>query len=166
MIFVNPVYGTHINILKYIISKTEGSVVECGVGEYSTHFLHDYCKNHNRYLLSLDNDGNWLNRYTHYTTNLHKIEFTPDWQHKELLENKWNVAFIDQNPGLQRIATIKQIINNVDYFVIHDIENEDVYHWSEIHDLFKYKFIFNKLQPQTAVYSNIGLLDIESANLN
>jgi hypothetical protein len=160
----NP-YGTHFPLLKYVTEHTTGDIVECGVGTYSTNFLHNHCVNFKRLLLSLDNDDNWLNQYKHLYHTYHKLLFTSDWQENSLLNNHWSIAFIDQNPALQRKETIKQLINNVDYFIVHDIENEEGYKWSEILGLFKYKFLYNKLSPNTILLSNKDILDITEEKL-
>lgn len=104
-------------LLYRALCDTTGPIVECGMGNYSTHLLHDT----GRHVISYDTNYEWYRRF--------------DVEPKNLIPpNEWltvirslktlvSVFFIDQAPGEIREKCIAELSNGFDGIVVaHDTE--------------------------------------------
>ena len=140
---MNDPYVTHQPILYEIARKTTGPIIEFGCGNGSTDLLHEICKKDNRILISIDDDFNWLNKFSqkylgdgYEPDNLgwHKFYYVPGkkdninpehwikfFEEFELLKTlNFDVCFIDQSPWLARYETIKMFRHKARYVILHD----------------------------------------------
>lgn len=160
-------YGTHMGPLIACINKTDGDVLELGMGFFSTPYLHYQCLLSKRKLVSYDNDAGWVRNYAEsdyahylYRGEYHDIKHAEDWNTIDI-EKPWDVVLVDQTPDLGRIATVKRLANHAKYIIIHDSNerHEKVYHYSEIYPLFKYKKVWDKDDRHATVLSNFVELE-------
>ena len=152
-------YGTHLAALIKAMSKTDGDVLELGMGLFSTPYLHYQCMLSNRKLVSYENFESYAQffiKYGYPNAN-HEINIIDDYANAKI-DKPWDVVLIDQTPDSSRAVEIRRLANLAKYIVIHDANegrrNERIYHYSEIYPLFKYKTIWDKDKNQAAVLSN------------
>jgi len=143
-------YGSHQPMLIHILDNTKGNIIEFGMGFYSTHLLHWYGKLANRYVLSVETDTIWFGQY-----DCNKILITPE-RIKEYDFTKMNfsVALIDGTPNEFRQKFIEVMKDRVDYFVVHDTDEE----WKDIYkydfSMFNDVYHFRDIKPNTSILSN------------
>jgi len=160
-------YATHLGALIACMNKTNGDVLELGMGLFSTPYLHYACTGQKRNLLSLENDKGWArhfkgSEFIHflYENEYHKIDVIESYETYPI-EKQWDVVLIDQTPDYSRKETAKRLANLAKYIIIHDSNEkyEKVYHYSEIYPLFKYKRIWDKDDRHATVLSNFVELE-------
>jgi len=162
-------YATHLGALIACMNKTNGDVLELGMGLFSTPYLHYVCTVAKRNLLSLENDKGWARHFKGsdfmhflYGNDYHKIELIESYETYPI-EKPWDVVLVDQTPDLSRKETVKRLANLAKYIIIHDSNEkyEKVYHYSEIYPLFKYKRIWDLDDRHATVLSNfVDLKDL------
>ena len=116
--------------LKYVISRTRGNVIECGVGEGSTPLIRNALAGTERQFLSVDSSAFYIaalkSKFPESDT--HKYLGTHNWEATlaELAKKKENdnisVVFADQSPWMARIWTFIQFQSVAEYIVIADID--------------------------------------------
>jgi len=155
-------YGTHLPALIKAMEKTTGDVLELGLGVFSTPFLHYQCILQNRKLVSYENYKEWIDFFLkyNYLCENHEIKFVEKYEDADI-DKPWSVALIDQTPDSSRIETVRRLANLAKYIIIHDSNGrkENVYHYSEIYPLFKYRTIWDKDSNHATVLSNFVNLD-------
>lgn len=155
-------YGSHLPILTKIVEKTNGPILELGIGLYSTPYLYWKCFNDKRKLTSYENLAEWLKYFRDSHTDFHTIELIDDWKKMEY-KDFYDIAFIDHEPFEERIVSVKKLANKAKYIILHDSdpEAEHLNHYSEIYPLFKYRYDYHKAKPFTTVLSNfVDLKDL------
>lgn len=141
-------WSNHRPLLWYALEETKtGVVVECGMGGGSTPYLHQYCKDANRNLLSFETDKAWIEQFKHFDTTdhlfegwQHGISYVEDWGN--LMELDPSVILIDNAPGIMRKEVIKQWADFTGIMVIHDTQPPPTaadYKYDEIWGLWKYR---------------------------
>jgi hypothetical protein len=150
-------YGTHLPCLIKIMERTDGDVLELGMGVFSTPYLHYKCLLDNRKLVSYENFKEWMHffiRYGYENEN-HEINFVENYKEADI-DKEWDLVLIDQTPDSSRIEEVKRLSLKAKYIVIHDSnENMDnVYHYSEIYPMFKYKKVWSNDSNHATVLSN------------
>jgi hypothetical protein len=146
-------YGTHQPLLIHMINETSGNVLEFGMGVYSTPLLHFICHLQGRFMLSLETDKDWFDKFPKYT----RMLINPEIQLREygFMNMNFSVALIDGNPLRFRQTFIEAMKDNVDYFVVHDTE---VGEHDELYDYdfsgFKNIYEFKEILPNTCILSN------------
>lgn len=153
--------ASHYPVLALAIARTEGPVLELGTGKWSTSLLHTMCVGLNRQLVSLETDREWvswgLKNYQHPLHEFHWVE-NEKWDDQiELLQSrKWDVAFVDHNPGDHRYIEIERLANNVKFILAHDSENApgSDYRYEPVFDTFKYRTDYDLYRPWTTIVSN------------
>ncbi len=150
-------YGTHLPCLIQAMSKTDGDVLELGMGIFSTPYLHYQCILSNRKLISYENFEEWLNFFVKYGYRHpnHEIILVDDYANAKI-DKPWDVVLIDQTPDDSRRVEAKRLANLAKYIIIHDSNGryEKIYHYSEIYPLFKYRTIWDKDSNHATVLSN------------
>ena len=151
-----PHWGSFQPILIEIMRKTSGDVLELGMGSFSTPLLHSLCLDMERNLVSYENDKVYCDMHKNFRKPHHTIHFVKDWNDVNISDRAWSVAFVDHKPAERRKEEVRKLANNTQYVLIHDSQPEEdrFYKYSEIYPLFKYKFDYNKIIPQTTVLSN------------
>jgi hypothetical protein len=163
---VSGAYGTHLGPLIAVMNKTDGDVLELGIGFFSTPYLHYQCLLSDRKLFSYDNDRGWVRKFVgnfggyKYRSPNHDFNYIKDWKDADI-DKFWDVALIDHSPDSRRIEEVKRLADNARYIIIHDSNerHEDKYHYSEIYPLFKYKRVWDKDDRHATVLSNFVSLD-------
>jgi len=152
-------YGTHLAALIKAMSKTNGDVLELGMGLFSTPYLHYQCMLSNRKLVSYENFKTYAQFFLDYgyPNANHEINIIDDYA-KANIDKPWDVVLIDQTPDSSRIIEAKRLANLAKYMIIHDsnesARNERIYHYSETYPLFKYKAVWDKDKNHATVLSN------------
>lgn len=147
--------ATHIPLLVRAFVLSEGDVLEMGTGYFSTLVLRWLCEMSGRTLYSYEGKRSWYEIALKKAKPFHKIEYVENFDNAPI-ERHWGLVFIDHGPNGRRHVDIKRLANHADYIVIHDTEPESDkgYHYSEIWNLFKYRYDFTKYKPHTSVVSN------------
>lgn len=154
--------ATHIPILAAVLARTEGPVLELGVGHYSTPIIHFACKSKNRHAVSIDTSRSWIDFFAKvYASANHLFMGTEnrlisfDLSTRQILTAmSWEVAFIDQQPEVDRKKCIEILRDRINYIIVHDAEPlATVYGWGNIFDTFPHKFYYDFYGNGTAVVS-------------
>lgn len=161
-------YATHLGSLIACINKTQGDVLELGIGLFSTPYLHYACTVGKRNLLSLENDAGWLKTFKRsdfmhflYENEYHKLEHVDNYENSPLIQKEWDLVLVDQTPDDSRKESVKKLANLAKYIIVHDSNerHEKNYHYSEIYPLFKYRRTWKKDDRFADVLSNFVPLD-------
>ena len=154
-------YSSHQPVLIHVLNTiNKGPVLEYGTGFNSTPLLHVICALQNRNLLSLDNEEEWLNKFTHYKTKLHQVELMKDISEFKNESKKISIAFIDG--GLPRQPFIELLKDVADYIIVHDTEGyiegkKDCYKYD--FSGFKHVYHYKNAMPMTSLLSNLKKID-------
>lgn len=141
---------------------TDGDVLEMGIGLFSTPYLHWACLD-KRKLVSYENNPQYYRYFKSYNGELHEMKFVQDWDQADI-EHPWDIAFVDHSPESRRKEDVKRLANFARYLVLHDTEpaREELYGYSEVFPLFKYRYDFVNPRSNTSILSNFNNLE----NLN
>lgn len=147
--------GSHLPILIKLVLMTEGPILELGTGFFSTLALHWLCAEKKRKLVSYDSSAKYIEVAKNFLADFHEIHLVDDWSKIDISQH-WSIVFIDHAPGQQRKVEMARVANNADYVIVHDTEprNDKYYHYSEVAPLYKYRYDYDKLYPNTSVFSN------------
>lgn len=161
-------YGTHLAPLIQAVNKTDGDILELGIGIFSTPYLHYQSLLSKRRLMSVDNEAGWVKRFKSSTFSAHRYQG----EYHDLLyvenfddapiDKPWDVALIDHSPSERRIVEIKRLSHLAQYIIIHDStpQKDREYHYSTIYPLFKYKTDWTgDANPATVLSNFIDLSD-------
>jgi len=134
---------------------TKGPVLELGSGFNSTPFLFWLCWDQKRKFVSYDNDLAWIAKVDY------PVIYIDDWNKTDIDNTHWSVAIIDSRPGERRPIDAARLKDKADFIILHDSEpvNDKYYGYEKIYPLFKYRFNYTKVLPNTTVLSNF--FDIE-----
>jgi hypothetical protein len=152
-------WGSHLVALTKVIPITTGDVLEMGTGLYSTPYLHWACFG-KRKLVSYDNNPTYIKYAMPFSNNEHQVIFVEKWEDANI-EKEWDVALIDNEPSYRRKEEIKRLSSYSKYIIVHDTEDRNLkdYMFDEIYPLFKYRYDFSQVRPQTTVLSNFTSLE-------
>jgi hypothetical protein len=109
-----------------------------------------------RRLISYESSNFWYLKATKNPVPFHKvIKVSYGWDDAKI-EKHWGMAFVDHWPDERRWVEIKRLANYAEYIVIHDSNLSEIkqYGYERIWPLFKYRFNYKKLNPNTTVVSN------------
>jgi len=151
-------YGTHLPCLIKAMEKTTGDVLELGMGVFSTPYLHYQCILSNRHLVSYENCQPWTDfflKYRYPCAN-HEIIVVEKYADAKI-DKPWDVVLIDQTPDSSRAEEVKRLANLAKYIVIHDSNEkyDNIYHYSTIYPLFKYRTDWIQDSNHATVLSNL-----------
>ena len=144
--------GSFLPVLNRIVQITKGPVLELGVGYNSSPYLYWACYPSRR-LVSYENNPEFYKQFA-WPAHFHEIHLITDWNAIDISE-PWSVAFVDHSPNADRAVSMTRL-THADFVVVHDTEdrNDHFYHTSEVSHLYKYKWRWEKPNPQTSVFSN------------
>lgn len=148
--------ATHIPMLVKTFELTKGDVLELGTGFFSTTLLRWLCQMARRKLYSYESNNFWYQKIPGKPVPFHKIiKVRHDWSDAKI-ERHWGMVLVDHWPNERRWVEIKRLANWAEYIVIHDSNLSYIkkYGYERIWDLFKYRYDYTKLNPNTAVVSN------------
>ncbi len=155
-------YGSHLPVLTKLVETTDGPILELGIGIYSTPYLHYACLPTKRSLSSYESEPNWIRYFRDCRSDFHSLNLVENWDDLEI-DKFWDIALIDVDnlPSPARKNMAAKLRNNAKYIVLHDSdpENDSHYHYSEIYPLFKHRFDYTLIKPNTTVVSNFVSLE-------
>jgi hypothetical protein len=153
---VSSRYGTHLPVLMAAVARTAGSVLELGIGAFSTPYLHWACAFAHRPLLSVESAGPYAEWAKWYSRGLHFVLPVDNFDAAPIEAKFWDVALVDHSPSERRVTEIARLAQCCRFVVIHDSNGryEKDYHYSTIYPLFKHQYTFTGLEPSTTVLSN------------
>jgi len=148
-------WSSHLPVLAKVLRVTKGSVLELGMGIFSTPFLHWMClADGRRELFSYESNERYFKEQRLFSRGFHKIELVKDWD-KIDIDKPWCVAFIDHEAERRKIE-IRRLSWHARYLVVHDTQPqaEQEYGYNEIYPLFKYRRDYKFSRANTSVLSN------------
>jgi hypothetical protein len=147
--------GSHLPALIKVVGMTTGPILELGCGYNSTPFLHWACYPTKRTILTCENNADYFEFATGYTTDFHAVRCVTDWDAVDL-SGPWSVAFVDHSPEPRRAVDVARLLH-AEYVVVHDTDNrnEQKTHWSLGTRLFKWHYKYVGARPHTSILSNV-----------
>ena len=115
--------STHRRLLLKALEATTGPVLEVGIGYHSTPYLHEYCQERGRLLVSCEAYPDWLAKFEHLATEGHKVlRCQKNYADAPVEQYPWGVALIDHGPDEQRHVEAIRAASKAQIVVIHDTE--------------------------------------------
>lgn len=157
---LHPVkFCSHLPLLMAVMARTDGSVLELGMGYGSSLYLHWACAARPRDIVSYENSPEWYENFgRHFARHgyvWHQVLSVDDFALADI-ERPWSVAFIDSSPAKTRVPLIRRLADWADYIVIHDTEArvESEFQYDRIYPLFRWRYDYADHAPYSAVLSN------------
>lgn len=153
-------YGSHMPALLQAAFKSQGDILELGVGVFSTHTLHWLCALTGRRMTTIENNAEWHKWGRQYESPAHEVLYVADWADAPI-ERPWAVALVDHSPDYRRALEIRRLANYARFIVCHDANGRywRQYGYDKVFQEFKYRTVYDKANPHTAVLSNFANLD-------
>lgn len=147
-------YGTHLPVLLAAVARTTGSVLELGVGSFSTPVLHWLCRPARR-LVSCETDPKYYHWAAGYRSNWHEVLCLESWDAAPV-DQPWDVVLVDHSPPERRAVEINRLAGQARFIIAHDSNGryDRFYHYSTVFPSFKYRWTFAEVEPSTTVLSN------------
>lgn len=140
-------WDNHRHLLWLALEATTGDVVEMGMGQGSTPFLHQYCKDAGRKLFSYDNNLEWSSNFESYAWTGHSITHLVDWDTVSVKHPTPSVVLIDHAPGERRKIDIPLFADKAKIIVCHDTEPAADHGYQMRAELAKFKYIKEHQSP-------------------
>lgn len=141
-------WATHQPVLYEMALKTTGPIIEFGCGNSSTDLLHEICQKNQRLLVTIEDDAEWMSRFTTKylgkgyepdNSGWHKFFLVPGkpstgidkeakhWikfldEFKILNIISFELCFVDQSPWRARTETIMRVKDKIPYIILHDCD--------------------------------------------
>jgi predicted O-methyltransferase YrrM len=153
--------ASHLPMLMWACSVTDGPIIEFGVGMFSTPILHEISRN--RELISIESNPHngdlWYKLFAHLGSSWHRMVYLTDWRNLDedaVRDKEYSVAFIDPQPSVVRPPLIRLVADCATYVVVHDTEPEFEGHylWGGVLDSFKYRLDYKQFPAWTTILSN------------
>ena len=101
-------YGSHMPILSRVVNACSGSILELGMGLYSTPLLDLMCYNDKRKIVSYDNDPEWFKDNEKWQSDYHDVHYLEptdplhgkEYDLAKIDDTFWSVAFLDHKPAI------------------------------------------------------------------
>lgn len=122
-------------------SLGDGDVFEFGVGNGSTPYMADFCKNNMMRLISFENNRDWFEMFEPFHEDHHSIGFVDNWNDIQLCEV--GLLFIDHAPGERRKVDIARWSNHAKIIVAHDTEPAADHGYQMRAELKKFKYMID-----------------------
>jgi len=151
-------YSTHFRALIIAVLQTEGPILECGVGIYSTPVLEALAQTTGRQLVHVEHDSGWAKQIKPQGK-LIRIPTANVFDTSPLkLNEKWGVVFLDQGPtGTERWPWAIAALPITSLVVLHDAEkgSESIYQYrTRILPHVRHWCLDTRLSPHTMICSN------------
>ena len=159
-------YISHFAVLAAALAKTTGPVLELGMGWGSTPMLHAICQAQNRWLMSVETNPEWVERFRDLAMSGHDMLLEcGSWRDIPLWDpptepKKFAVAFIDFAPGEARKDLAMKLKGKAKFIILHDAECDGIhggggnYQYQSIVENFKYVEYYRLLRPVTLILSD------------
>lgn len=150
--------ATHIAMLAWAVTHSEGPILEFGMGYYSTPLIASLAPN--RMVVSADSSQEWRDRFQHLLTPLHHLCVVPDWKAWTCPESqaKWGLVIVDHAPSARRQPEIMRMKDRCDLLMVHDSEPHT--HYGLDLTAFPYRYT-DKFQVTWTTLCSYKPLDIE-----
>jgi hypothetical protein len=131
---MNSEYYTHrpyiISELNKLIDSKKSStisILELGVGDGSSEVFNEFSQKHkNISIIGLETDYLWYNNMkAKYELPNYQIRYLESWQepsYLDILNNNYDLIFVDQNPWEARIDAINKLYGNFQALILHDYD--------------------------------------------
>lgn len=146
--------ATHQRLLVCGALQTQGTILELGVGWYSTPLLHEISKAQKRRLITIDNNPYWLNQFRNLQNPYHTF-IDIGWWGEMQAEDHYGLVFVDNGQPIEREYCIRKLINRADLFVMHDTEEHFAYGYNRTLPMFKYAWTDKCQKIWTTIASNV-----------
>jgi len=157
------IVGSHQRCLVAAAMRTEGLIVELGVGWYSTPILHEIATVHKRKFVTFDNNAHWLKQFLRLENEWHSLKLLGWWGDMSL-EEHYGLVFVDQGQPIEREYSIRRMMDRTDVFVMHDTEEGFAYGYERTLPMFKYVYTDKSQIAWTSIASNT--VDVRSWIIN
>lgn len=147
------IVGSHQRCLVAAALRTEGLMVELGVGWYSTPILHEIAHAQKRKMITYDNNRDWILQFKGLKSEYHDL-VTLGWWGDMPLANHYGMVFVDQGQPIEREYSIRRMVDVVDVFVMHDTEESFAYGYNRTLPMFKYQYTDKCQAAWTTIASN------------
>lgn len=148
-------WGSHLPVLAACLAATSGDVLELGVGDFSTPFLHAYCGAAGRKLVSVESDAAWVEKVgPRFGGQSHRF-YCGDYDTLalQLAAREWAVVLIDNSPGGARRAQDFSFLRHCAQFVVvHDYWQDNEEHIAPMLNGINY-YVCHRQKPPTLVAS-------------
>jgi hypothetical protein len=143
-----------------LVNRTEGDILELGSGIFSTPYLHWACYANKRKLVTYDNSPEYIGLMQQYANDYHQVISLDDFADADI-EKFWSIAFVDHDPAFRRGVEAGRLANYAQFVVLHDSDprNDASYNYPEIYPLYKYRWDFTEVRPNTTILSNFVNLE-------
>ena len=156
-------WGSHLPVLVAFAAHAKDNFLELGCGDYSTPILHEICKEKVRLLVSLENDQRFMSNFLHLQRPWHAILSVNSWsvddpRVREILTRGWEVAFVDQHPGVHRGPAIELLRVNARFIIAHDTQDPQPYGYEPLLSSFRFRMDYRRFPPPcpwTTVVSDV-----------
>ena len=145
--------ATHQRLLVGAAMRTQGAILELGVGWYSTPLLHEIATTQERELFTYDNNEHWLAQFKVLENHFHKLKLLGWWGELPIVGN-YGLVFVDHGQPCRREDETRRLIDHAAVFVFHDTEEEHAYGYNRILPMFKHQFTDKCQKVWTTVASN------------
>lgn len=146
-------YDTHRPVLCEAVVRTEGPILELGVGEGSTPALHAVSVAGARRVFSFDHDAAWIDRFRTLRTEHHFLAHVASWDDCPIESAFWSVVLVDHAPAVRRIVDLHRLAYRAAFVVVHDTEDPQ-YGYEQVMGKFAHRFDYRRHQQWTTVLSN------------
>lgn len=140
-------WDNHRFLLWPALEATTGEVIEMGMGQGSTPFLHQYCKDANRKLFSYESSLEWAMKFQDNISEGHHVMHVHDWDAVSLRHPFPDVVLIDHAPGERRKTDISLFAWKAKFIVCHDTEPAADHGYQMRAELSKFKYIKEYQSP-------------------
>jgi len=144
---------SHISVLAEWIPKSNGPVLELGIGIGSSPILHELCRK--RQLVSYENNAGYMHYFRRLKSDWHTIDYVEKWEDAPI-DRCWGLAFIDVDPRGDRRKLMMRLKPWADYIIVHDTELkvDKYYHVRKLFDRWRYHKTYDEIVPSTTVLSD------------
>ena len=146
--------ATHQRALVTSALRTQGPILELGVGWYSTPILHEIATVLERPLITVDNNEHWLSQFRNLDNKYHHFHLLGWWGNMPNFYQHYGLVFVDQGQPIEREYSIRRLINVADVFVLHDTEEGFAYGYDRTLPMFKFKQTDKCQKVWTTIASN------------
>lgn len=149
--------ATHQRSLIGAALRTTGKILELGCGAYSTLLLHEIGETQKRHVTTLDNNIQWLAQFMCLESAYHHLELVGWWgdAYEKMARERWGLVFVDQGQPIEREYAVRKLLDCVDVFILHDVEEAFAYGYSRTLPMFRYNYTDRWQKAWTAVVSNV-----------
>jgi hypothetical protein len=133
-------------------------VLELGAGHGSTPLLHNFCVNQERELYTYESDQEWFQEFADLQSASHHLILIDKSEvgHPGVPDLDWGLVFVDHIANCQRQFNAEWAagLKSEPAVVLHDFQPAaffGCYHWDKIFGLFRFRWIYRRYCPHTAV---------------